>query len=134
VSEIPLSKRQFFEIVTNTHLPETDFTPLFPRCLSPGFCIFNPHLALLVEGTVVVLVALEAGETGFQLRDVFESPGFFDGAFQHEWVGGALAEPEELYHEDGVIAAGLTVLEKDVEICAEAVFCLFLDFSSLCQM
>jgi hypothetical protein len=41
-------------------------------------------------------------------------------------VRGALAEAEELDHEDGVVASGFTLLEEGVEVCAEAVFSLFL--------
>jgi hypothetical protein len=76
-------------------------------------------LALFVEGFVGLVC--QAFKTRFQLSDVFECPGFFDGAFEHEGVRGALSEAEELDHEHGVVATGFTLLEEGIEVCPEAV-------------
>jgi hypothetical protein len=116
--------------MSKSPLPKRHHEILFLATLScffsPSFRLLNPQLALLVE-RLGRRGGFETREAGFQFVDVFEGPGFFDGLLQHEGVGGALSEAQELHHEDAVVAAGFALHEEGVKVCAEAVFGLFLD-------
>jgi hypothetical protein len=131
MAKITLSEGHFFRVLANAHLHALNvpFASLFrsSTCsLSSSCCVFDPDLALLIKGAIRIWVSAKTRELCFELGDIFQCPGFLDGALQHEGMGGALPEAEKLYHEHAVVALSFAALEEGVQVGAEAVFSLFI--------